>query len=49
MQIKNIRSGSQDEWKKKQIESGTSPAQYKPVRILDNSKKEKFFMSKIIN
>lgn len=47
--IRNLKAGSQEEWKTKRISEGTPITQYKPVRILDNKEKEDFFMSRIID
>lgn len=47
--IRNLKAGSQDEWKAKRISEGVPVTQYKPVRILDSKDKEEFFMSRIID
>ena len=47
--IRNLKAGSQEEWKIKRISEGTPMTQYKPVRILDSKEKEDFFMSRIID
>ena len=49
MVIENLKFGTQDEWKKKQVkEKGTAVTQYKPVRILDSEEKKEFFMKRIV-
>ena len=48
MTIQNLKFGAQEEWRKKTIASGTVQEQVKPVRILDNETKEKFFLDRVI-
>ena len=48
MTLQNLKFGAQEEWRKKMIASGTVPEQVKPVRILDNEAKEKFFLDRLI-
>ena len=48
MEIKNLKKGSNEEWKQMMIDKGVSPAQVKPVTVLDNEEKEEFFLSRVV-
>ena len=48
LRILNLKYGTQAEWTDLRIKSGASISQIKPIRILDNEMKEKFFMERVI-
>ena len=49
IKIRNLKPGSQDQWRAKMTAKGTAEGQIKPVRILDTEEKEAFFLNRIID
>ena len=49
MKIKNLKKGTFEEWKQYLVtEKGVSPTQVKPVTVLDNEEKTKFFLNRVM-
>ena len=47
VKIVNLEVGTHELWKEKMLKKGTSQTQIKPVTVLDNDEKKKFFLSHI--
>ena len=48
IKVLNLKKGTMEEWKQLMLDKGVSPTQIKPVTVLDNEEKEKFFLERVI-
>jgi len=49
MEIRNLKKGTNEEWRQLMIGKGASLSQVKPVTVLDNEEKEQFFLSRVVS
>ncbi len=49
MEIRNLKKGTNEEWKQLIIGKGASLSQVKPVTVLDTEEKEQFFLSRVVS
>ena len=49
MEIRNLKKGTNEEWRQLLIGKGASLSQVKPVTVLDTEEKEQFFLSRVVS